>query len=388
MELRFFENPADASLLPLTATRPPAALRVGIRSIAEKWLSALSPSSFGFLTRSYLQKRYPDIQAELHISGNVLPNDLLVKAIIAMGKNETLTHGGDCVAYTGSGEKIVVFESEVQRITRPFHIFKYNGAQITYDFNQITHNRHSIPLSPTNTHIGSHPVFLEEGAVVECCILNTSNGPIYVGKNAQIMEGSMLRGPIALCEGANIKMGSKIYGDTTIGPYSNVGGEVNNVVIQGYSNKGHDGFLGNAVLGEWCNIGADTNASNLKNTYDDVKVWNYQSKRFDKSGEQFCGLIMGDHSKCGINTMFNTGTVIGVGANLFGAGFPRQFIPDFSWGGVSGFVTHQLPQMEKTAQLMMQRRKRDYDLEEQEIIRAVYELTTEYRSWEREALQG
>jgi UDP-N-acetylglucosamine diphosphorylase/glucosamine-1-phosphate N-acetyltransferase len=206
-----------------------------------------------------------------------------------------------------------------------------------------------------------------------------------VGKNAQIMEGSILRGPIALCEGANIKMGSKIYGDTTIGPYSNVGGEVNNVVIQGYSNKGHDGFLGNAVLGEWCNIGADTNASNLKNTYDDVKVWNYQSQRFDKSGEQFCGLIMGDHSKCGINTMFNTGTVVGVGANLFGAGFPRQFVPDFSWGGVSGFVTHQLPQMEKTAQLMMQRRKRDYDLEEQEIIRAVYEFTAEYRSWEREA---
>lgn len=388
MELRFFENPADASLLPLTATRPPAALRVGIRSIAEKWLSVLSPSSYGFLTRSYLQKRYPDIQAELHISGNVLPNDLLVKAVIAMGKNETLTHGSDCLAYTGSGEKIVVFESEVQRITRPFHIFKHNGAQITYDFNQITNNRQSIPLSPTNTHIGSHPVFLEEGAVVECCILNTSNGPIYVGKNAQIMEGSMLRGPIALCEGANIKMGSKIYGDTTIGPYSNVGGEINNVVIQGYSNKGHDGFLGNAVLGEWCNIGADTNASNLKNTYDDVKVWNYQSKRFDKSGEQFCGLIMGDHSKCGINTMFNTGTVVGVGANLFGAGFPRQFVPDFSWGGVSGFVTHQLPQMEKTAQLMMQRRKRDYDLEEQEIIRTVYELTAEYRSWEREVLQG
>ena len=385
MELRFFENPADASLLPLTATRPPAALRVGIRSIAEKWLAVLPASSFGFLTRSYLQKRYPDIQAQLHISGNVLPNDLLVDAIKAMGKDESLTHKGDCLAYTGSGEKTVVFEGEVQRITRPFHIFKLNGAQIAYDFNQITQNRQSFPLSSTNTHIGSHPVFLEEGAVVECCILNTSNGPIYVGKNAQIMEGSILRGPIALCEGANIKMGSKIYGDTTIGPYSNVGGEVNNVVIQGYSNKGHDGFLGNAVLGEWCNIGADTNASNLKNTYDDVKVWNYQSQRFDKSGEQFCGLIMGDHSKCGINTMFNTGTVVGVGANLFGAGFPRQFVPDFSWGGVSGFVTHQLPQMEKTAQLMMQRRKRDYDLEEQEIIRAVYEFTAEYRSWEREA---
>jgi UDP-N-acetylglucosamine diphosphorylase/glucosamine-1-phosphate N-acetyltransferase len=198
------------------------------------------------------------------------------------------------------------------------------------------------------------------------------------------MEGSIIRGPFAMGEGSNVKMGSKIYGDTTLGPYCKVGGEVNNVVFQGYSNKGHDGFLGNAVLGEWCNIGADTNASNLKNTYDEVKVWNYASNRFEKSGEQFCGLIMGDHSKCGINTMFNTGTVVGVGSNIFGSGFPRQFVPDFAWGGASGFVTHKLPQMEKTAQLMMQRRKRNYDAEEMGIIRAVFESTQEHRTWERE----
>ncbi len=385
MIIRFFEDPNNQDLLPSTATRPAAALRVGILTIAEKWSHLLKADSIGYLTKDYLQTRFTDVNAHINITGNLLPNDLLVKAIKALGENESLIHADDdCLAYTGSGENWVVFEGEVQRITRPFHIFKHNGAQITYDFNQITNNRQSIPLSPTNTIIGNHPIFLEEGAQVECCIFNTQQGPIYIGKNAQIMEGSIVRGPFAMGEGSNVKMGSKIYGDTTLGPYCNVGGEVNNVVFQGYSNKGHDGFLGNAVLGEWCNIGADTNASNLKNTYDEVKVWNYTSNRFEKSGEQFCGLIMGDHSKCGINTMFNTGTVVGVGSNIFGSGFPRQFVPDFAWGGASGFVTHKLPQMEKTAQLMMQRRKRNYDTEEMEIIRAVFESTQDYRTWERE----
>ena len=385
MIIRFFEDPNNQDLLPLTATRPAAALRVGIITISEKWSHLLKADATGYLTKDYLQTRFPDVNAQVNILGNLLPNDLLVKAIKALGENESLIHGDDdCLAYTGNGENWIVFEGEVQRIIRPFHIFKHNGAQITYDFNQITNNRQSIPLSPTNTVIGNHPIFLEEGAQVECCIFNTQQGPIYIGKNAQIMEGSIVRGPFAMGEGSNIKMGSKIYGDTTLGPYCNVGCEVNNVVFQGYSNKGHDGFLGNAVLGEWCNIGADTNASNLKNTYDEVKVWNYTSNRFEKSGEQFCGLIMGDHSKCGINTMFNTGTVVGVGSNIFGSGFPRQFVPDFAWGGASGFVTHKVPQMEKTAQLMMQRRKRNYDTEEMEIIRAVFESTQDYRTWERE----
>ena len=385
MIIRFFEDPNNQDLLPSTATRPAAALRVGILTIAEKWSHLLKADSIGYLTKDYLQTRFTDVNAHINITGNLLPNDLLVKAIKALEENESLIHGDDdCLAYTGSGENRVIFEGEVQRITRPFHIFKYNGAQITYDFNQITKNRQSTPLSPTNTVIGNHPVFLEEGAQVECCIFNTQQGPIYIGKNAQIMEGSIVRGPFAMGEGSNVKMGSKIYGDTTLGPYCNVGGEVNNVVFQGYSNKGHDGFLGNAVLGEWCNIGADTNASNLKNTYDEVKVWNYTSNRFEKSGEQFCGLIMGDHSKCGINTMFNTGTVVGVGSNIFGSGFPRQFVPDFAWGGASGFVTHKLPQMEKTAQLMMQRRKRNYDTEEMEIIRAVFDSTQAHRTWDRE----
>ncbi len=384
MVIRFFENTSDKSLYPLTATRPAAALRVGILRISEKWVQDLSAEEHGYLTRPYLQNRFPDIDAHLHINGNILPNARLVEALLNLPENTSLIHAGDCLAYSGSGEHTQEFEGNVTAISRPYHIFKHNGAEIHADFARITNNRSSQVLSNTNTHFGQYPVFLEPGAKVECCILNTSEGPIYIGKNAQIMEGSMLRGPFAMCEGSNIKMGSKIYGSTTLGPYCNAGGEVSNVVFQGYSNKGHDGFLGNAVLGEWCNIGADTNASNLKNTYDDVKVWSYQSNRFEKSGEQFCGLIMGDHSKCGINTMFNTGTVVGVGANIFGAGFPRPFVPDFSWGGATGFVTHKLPQMEKTAQLMMQRRHKNYDLEEQEIIRTVFEFTAEYRTWETE----
>ncbi len=386
MQIGFSEEINDRGLFPLTATRPSAALRVGILSISEKWALHLGATKVGFQTRPYLQKRFPETKADLNINGQLLPNPELLLAIRNLPEHGALISSDNtCLAFKGDKSIEVLYEGPIKLIKRPFHVFKYNGVEIKNDFELITSNRKSVPLSKTNTVIGSHNIFLEEGAQVECCIFNTSSGPIYIGKNAQVMEGSIIRGPFSMGEGSNIKMGSKIYGDTTLGPYCNVGGEVNNVVFQGYSNKGHDGFLGNAVLGEWCNIGADTNASNLKNTYDEVKVWNYASNRFEKSGEQFCGLIMGDHSKCGINTMFNTGTVVGVGSNIFGSGFPRQFVPDFSWGGASGFVTHKLLQMEKTAQLMMQRRKRDYDLEEQEIIRSVFEESQEYRSWERES---
>jgi UDP-N-acetylglucosamine diphosphorylase/glucosamine-1-phosphate N-acetyltransferase len=385
MIIRFFEDPNNQDLLPLTATRPAAALRVGILSIAEKWSHLLKADSIGYLTKDYLQGRFPNIQADLNINGQLLPHAELVTAISRLTNGQGLyNQNGDCLAYKGEIVEKIDFQGTCILIQRPYHLFKYNGGEIHNDFQLLTKGRETIALSNTNTVIGNNPIFLEEGAQVECCIFNTQNGPIYIGKNAQIMEGSIIRGPFAMGEGSNVKMGSKIYGDTTLGPYCNVGGEVNNVVFQGYSNKGHDGFLGNAVLGDWCNIGADTNASNLKNTYDEVKVWNYSSNRFEKSGEQFCGLIMGDHSKCGINTMFNTGTVVGVGSNIFGSGFPRQFVPDFAWGGASGFVTHKLPQMEKTAQLMMQRRKRNYDAEEMGIIRAVFESTQEHRTWERE----
>ncbi len=359
MIISFFENDNYSDLYPLSWTRPGADIRVGILTIAEKWAHDLNANSFGFETRDYLNAKFPGaVSPSIRIQGNILPNKEIIEGILNAPENSTIRVQNNIVAIKGNGIDSVELDSELITISRPFHIFKYTGIEINADFKRITQNKSTQTLSRTNTVIGDHPVFLEEGATAECVVFNTSEGPVYIGKNAQIMEGSIIRGPFAMGEGSNIKMGSKIYGSTSLGPYCNIGGEVNNVSVQGFSNKGHDGFLGNAVLGEWCNIGADTNCSNLKNTYDEVKVWNYSSQRFEKSGEQFCGLIMGDHSKCGINTMFNTGTVVGVACNLFGAGFPRQFVPDFSWGGATGFITHNMPAVEKTAKLMMIRRKK------------------------------
>lgn len=383
MHIEFFEENQAMDLWPISSTRPVAEIRVGILSVAEKWVRKLN-ASVSYQTRSYLSEKFPSAtnEADLFLLGNVLPTDSLLSELNSLENNTSLIVGNRLVAYKGDKSKEKKVDLPLVCIDRPFHIFKLAGDEIKKDFDLITTQKSSEPLSNTNTKIGDYPVYLESGAKAECSIFNTTDGPIYIGKNAQVMEGSIIRGPFAMGEGSNVKMGSKIYSNTSLGPYCNVGGELNNVVMQGYSNKGHDGFLGNAVLGEWCNIGADSNCSNLKNTYDQVKVWNYRSNRFEKSGEQFCGLIMGDHSKCGINTMFNTGTVVGVGCNLFGAGFPRQFVPDFSWGGAAGFTTHKLPQMEKTAGLMMVRRKKEYNQNEQSIVRAVYELSKEWRNWE------
>ena len=392
MILQFIEPENIANLYPLTLTRPAADLRCGILTIAEKWMHDLGvqQTETGFITRDYLQgagSPYPRIGAGdacLFINGSALPNPNWVQAIHQLPIGHALSHAGKVVAYRGNSpsdkpSQITALEDSIDWIDRPYHIFALNGKEIIQDFARITGGRSSAPLSDSNRTIGDFPIFLEEGAKVECCTLNSAEGPIYIGKNAEIMEGSLVRGPLALCEGAVLKMGSKVYSATTLGPYSVAGGEISNVVFWGYSNKGHDGFLGNAVLGQWCNIGADTNASNLKNTYDEVKVWNYASGRFDRSGQQFCGLIMGDHSKCGINTMFNTGTVVGVGCNLYGAGFPRQFVPDFSWGGAQGFVTHKLDAVHKTASLVMPRRKRTYGDFEKSVMEAVFAITEPLR---------
>jgi len=274
----------------------------------------------------------------------------------------------------------IQFNGVLNIVRHPWDIFTMNGLEIASDLEQIMEMHTSKRLSNTNRVIGKGKIFLEEGAKVEACILNTTDGPIYIGKNAEVMEGSIIRGPFALCEHAQVKMGAKIYGPTTVGPHSKVGGEVNNSVIIGYSNKGHDGFLGNSVLGEWCNLGADTNNSNLKNNYDEVRVWSYASKGFAKTGLQFCGLIMGDHSKSGINTMFNTGTVVGVSANVFGGGFPRTFIPSFSWGGASGFIEYRIEKSLEAAARMMERRGIPLDEVEEAILRHVFDLTKGYRA--------
>jgi UDP-N-acetylglucosamine diphosphorylase/glucosamine-1-phosphate N-acetyltransferase len=283
-----------------------------------------------------------------------------------------------------SEKKIIQATQEPILLQKTWHIFQFNAAEIRKDFILLTAGRKSQPIQDPHTRCyGEHQIFIEEGVQIRAAILNAEGGPIYLGKNSEVQEGALIRGPFALCEGSTVNMGAKLRGDTTIGPYSKVGGEVSNSVIMGYSNKGHDGFLGNSVIGEWCNLGADTNTSNLKNNYAPVKLWDYTKGGFANTGLQFCGLMMGDHSKCGINTMFNTGTVIGVGANVFGDGFPRNFIPSFAWGGAAGFSTFTPPKFHETAQAVYARRGKEWGPDQKEILDKVFDLTKSYRIWDK-----
>src|SRR6218665_457464 len=393
MNYILFDDNTRDNLLPLTFTRPVADLRIGILTIREKWEKYLGTKTSS-ATQEYLSKNFPlefsNDADNFWINGSVCPNPKLVEEIQTLQPYQALlSHGLVIAANTGAdnhfeialNEEYIKFESHAQalRIEHPWDLFAKNGEAIKADFDLLTAGRKSLALSPTNQVLGVENIFVEEGAKVECAILNATTGPIYIGKDAEIMEGSIVRGPLALCEHASLKLGAKIYGPTTIGPHSKVGGEVNNSVITGYSNKGHDGFLGNSVLGEWCNIGADSNNSNLKNNYAEVKLWNYSKERFVPTGLTFCGLIMGDHSKCGINTMFNTGTVVGVNANIFGSGFPRNFVPSFSWGGAAGFTTYKTKDAFEVAARVFERRGMIFTEEEQEILTHVYELTEKYR---------
>lgn len=378
------------NLLPLTFTRPVCDLRIGILTIREKWERHLN-ASISTLTEDYLSEKFPCVEEEANIlvNGGVCPTQDLIMAISGLTAGGRLVKDGKLLAVSISKGVSNVdlsitegteFAGEILTVEHPWDIFSKNGDAIKSDFKLITAGHSSNTLSESVTIIGDGEVFLEEGAKAEACILNTSSGPIYLGKNTEVMEGSVIRGPFALCEGSQVKLSAKIYGPTTVGPHSRVGGEVNNSVITGYSNKGHDGFLGNSVLGEWCNLGADTNNSNLKNNYDEVRVWNYGEGRFAKTGLQFCGLIMGDHSKSGINTMFNTGTVVGVSTNVFGSGFPRTFIPSFNWGGAAGFVEYKQEKAFATAERVMQRRGVEFDEKEKAILSSVFELTKGYRN--------
>jgi len=394
MNLILFDDSAKNNLLPLTFTRPVAEIRIGILTIKEKWEKHLHATA-SFKTDNYLSEKYPltisETSDNIWINGSICPNEALVAEIKSLKTLHQLVYDNIIVAYN-SGKETIDFtvatatytkkassHKQLFKIENLWDIFSKNEQAITDDFELIAKGRKSKKLSTTNQIIGEESIFVEEGAKVECAILNASTGPIYIGKNAEIMEGSIVRGPFALCESSTLKLGAKIYGPTTIGPHCKVGGEVNNSVILGYSNKAHDGFLGNAVIGEWCNIGADSNNSNLKNNYAAVKLWNYSTERFVNTGLTFCGLIMGDHSKCGINTMFNTGTVVGVSANIFGSGFPRNFVPSFSWGGANGFTTYKLNDALETASKAFDRRNIRFDDTEKEILRNVFELTEKYR---------
>ncbi|MFO7934546.1 MAG: GlmU family protein [Bacteroidales bacterium] len=369
MNLILFDDSAWENLLPLTFARPVSDLRTGIFTIAEKWEKSLgTPSSC--ITQPHLASRYPLTLAgdNLLINGSLLPDEQLVARIREMPAGSALRKDEILLAVRAGRADAAAFDPEpwldrasnyngtVSRIDQLWKIFILNGQEIRADFERITRNRKSEPLSATVRITGPGSIFTEPGFRGEDITLNPSGGPIYLGKESEIMEGSMIRGPFALCEASTVKMGAKIYGPTTIGPGSKVGGEINNSVIHSHSNKAHDGFLGNSAIGQWCNLGADTNNSNLKNNYSEVRLWNYPKKRFVRTGLQFCGLFMGDHTRCGINTMFNTGTVVGFSSNLFGAGFPRNFIPSFSLGGADGFTTYPLEKAMEAAGRVMQRR--------------------------------
>ena len=373
-----------SNFYPLSYTRPISEFRIGILTIKEKWMHYYK--NISTKTENYLVSKYPirKQKENLWIDASVLPSKELKTELDSLRNGEVLESNGKIIAfknvnYSFKNLNKINTSILVDSIENIWDIFSDNGREIEADFKLLTQARKSQKISDTNTVIGKH-IFIEKGAKISCSILNAENGPIYIGKNTQIMEGAIIRGPFAMCENAVLKMGAKIYGPTTLGPHCKVGGEVNNSVFFGYSSKAHDGFLGNSVIGEWCNLGADTNNSNLKNNYAEVKLWNYEMERFKKTGLQFCGLIMGDHSKCGINTMFNTGTVIGVSANIFGSGFPRNFVPSFSWGGVSGFQVYKLPKVFEVASKVFERRKLDFDENEQNILSEVYDMTKRYRN--------
>ena len=389
MNILLKEGSVYEHLKPFTFSRPIGEIRIGILTIAEKYKKR--GASVSYLTRDYLSKKFPASMenADVIADASICPTDSFVSALSELKPGQGLLYQGNVVAvcvknmdtivdiHSFSGE-CVEFKDYLTKVERLWHIFQFNGAELENDFQLLTKGRTSALISNSNRLLGER-LFAEEGVWAECAVFNTLTGPIYLGQEATVMEGVMIRGGLAMCEHSQLNMGAKIYGPTTLGPYCKVGGEVNNSVLFGFSNKSHEGFLGNSVLGEWCNIGADTNNSNLKNNYEEVKLWNYAKGSFERTGLQFCGLFMGDHSKCGINTMFNTGTVVGVSANIFGSGFPRNFIPSFSWGGPQGMTEYKLEKALETASRVMARRKKELDDIETAILTHIYEITKEFR---------
>jgi UDP-N-acetylglucosamine diphosphorylase/glucosamine-1-phosphate N-acetyltransferase len=372
-----FDGNNAGALQPFTFTRPVGAIRIGILTMAEKWSLHLN-ARVSYLTEPYLQTKYPFDNQEnsCFIEASLLPTPHLVQAIRQLKDGEALCENGKAIAFRGEKRKEVLYTQPVLRLQHHYDIFRLNEQELAADFELLCAHRKSAPLSTTNCLIGNPAhLFIEEGAKVEASTLNCQTGYIYIGKEAEIMENCAIRGPFALCEHATLKMGSKVYGATTIGPHCRVGGELNNVVFFGYSNKAHDGFLGNSVIGEWCNLGADSNASNLKNNYAPIRVWDYEKLTFIDSGLQFCGLLMGDHTKCGISTMFNSGTVVGVGSNLFGHGYHRNYVPSFSYGHAqTGYDRYRIDKIVETARVVFSRRQKTFDDIEEGILRHLYAI--------------
>jgi UDP-N-acetylglucosamine diphosphorylase/glucosamine-1-phosphate N-acetyltransferase len=374
MKIVLFDNGLHLRFAPLSLTRPIGDLRIGIMTNTERWKLVEPTAEIFYESEVYLNGKFPATKtADLFVNGALIPNDEVIAAILALSENEKLVFESHELAYKGTGSELVKYTGKTPLLLENrWDIFQKNEIAIQSDYDLISAGRTSQPISNSNTVIGDASlIFVEEGAMVEAAILNTTEGPIYIGKDAEIMEGSIVRGPFAMCEHSILKLGTKVYGATTLGPYCKVGGEVSNVVFQAYSNKGHDGFLGNATIGEWCNIGADTNASNLKNNYGKIAVYSYETKQEEQTDLQFLGLCMGDHSKCGINTMFNTGTVVGVSSNVFGSGFPAKYIPSFSWCDVDTIVPFRFEKAVEYANNMMLRRKLTLSNAEIDILKHV-----------------
>ena len=396
MNIILFDEPTTKkNLLPFTFTRPISKIRIGILTIQEKWEKWFA-ASYSFLTDEYLSKKFPsqNSNSNLYINGSVLPSADIIAAIEALKKNQVLIHKGIPIAFFGyinsleelsstdfkKSYKEVKFNHGLVMIQNVYDIFILNGQENRVDFELITHGRNSYPIEDPHTKVyNKKNIFIEEGVSIRAAILNAENGPIYIGANAEIGEGSIIRGANSIGEGAILNLSTRIKGDSTVGPFCKVGGEISNSVLFGYSSKAHDGFLGNSVIGEWCNLGADTNTSNLKNNYKDIRIWNYEEERYSDTGRQFCGLLMGDHSKCGINTMFNTGTVVGVSSNIFGSGFPRTFIPSFSWGGAQDFTTYEFRKALEVMPKVFERRKKMLTQEDVDILKYIFDATKKYR---------
>lgn len=385
MQLVFSDAQYWEDFLPLTFTRPVAEMRCGILTFSERWQKILDSNEISWFTEMYLQQKFrePEKKESLFLVTNFLPTENVIQQIKDLKQGEALVYEDELVAakinMDGFSlhqiEKMTDIKEELIFFKKPTDLFTYNQKAIDFDFELLTKDKVSQELSSTNGFLGDKKdLFIEEGAQVEFSTINTKTGKIYIGKNAEVMEGCNLRGPIALCEESKFNLGAKIYGATTVGPHSKVGGEVSNIIIFGYSNKGHDGFVGNSVIGEWCNLGADTNSSNLKNNYGNVKLWNYRTKSFEDTGLQFAGLIMGDHSKTAINTQLNTGTVIGVASNVFREGFPPNLIENFSWGGFKDDEKFKLDKAYEVAEKVMARRKVILNDDDKAIFKHIFDM--------------
>jgi len=386
MNYILFDDATRDALKPMTYTRPVCEIRLGIMTIREKWEKALNAKT-STLTEDYLSKKYPMVMSEamLLINSSVCPRLEMIEMIKNMQPGQTLIGNEVVIAMYKTKEGFLSdeeesserleYKGEFVKLSSLADIFLLNDKELRYDFEVLTKGRKSMPLSKTNMVIGGN-IFVEQGAKVECAVINASEGPVYIGAQAEIMENAVIRGPFAMLEHAVVKLSAKIYGATTLGPYCKVGGELENVVMFGYSNKAHDGFFGNSVIGEWCNIGADSNASNLKNTYEDVRLWSIDKSTFVSTGTIFCG-TMADYSKCGINTMFNTGTVVGVNCNIFGAGYQRNFVHSFYWGGNTGGVRiYDIEKAIEVAEIVQKRRDIDMTDMDKEILRHIYKEST------------